>query len=173
MRSTKKARLARIGPADFFGLFGQAHERGHGRIDGSLQLGDDGAEARPAPHRSKIVDEPARHALECVVPVGRAHHGANDRRAVHQGGQLGKHLSDPNTRDAGLDRPELPADFRGRLGLDVPQILVRRPASQKDIDDRFVPLARAPLRRLQAIKVRQRQRRSANPQAADPQKVAA
>src|SRR5262249_49905708 len=51
---------------------------------------------------------------------------------------LRKYLTNLNPGNLGRNRLELAADLDGRLGLDVPHVLVRRPATQEDVDHRFV-----------------------------------
>ena len=41
-------------------------------------------------------------------------------------------LADPGAGDLGLDRLELPANVRRRIGLGIPDVDVRRPALQED-----------------------------------------
>src|SRR5438132_7410524 len=75
--------------------------------------------------------------------------------------------------DAGnfsIDRLELAANFRRRVLLEIEHILVRRPARQKDHDDRLVRFANAGLR-LGAQEFRQCQ--TAQREGADPEKIPA
>jgi hypothetical protein len=52
---------------------------------------------------------------------------------------LREDLADLDAGDLRRDRLKLAADFGRGLGLDVPQVLVRRAAAEEDVDDRLVP----------------------------------
>jgi hypothetical protein len=96
---------------------------------------------------------------------------SDDRGPVHHPGEPGEDLADPDAGHVGVDRPELAADLDGGLGLEVPQVLVRRPAPEEDIDDRLVP-GPGLLSRLGPQDFRQGQH-AARHQPADPEKSAA
>ena len=69
---------------------------------------------------------------------------------------LREQLADLDAGHVGLDRLELAADLARGVGLEVPHVLVRRPAGQVDVDDRLV-LRAAALVGLGAKQVGQRQ----------------
>ena len=87
---------------------------------------------------------------------------AEDRISVHPGGDARKDFANLDAGHAGGDRFELATNFAGSICLDVPHVLVRRPAAQKHIDHSPVRSARASLG-LGAQNIRQGQRTSANP----------
>ena len=121
---------------------GQADERRHRWIDRALHLGEHGADARPAAHRPQrfACGQPVMHWIGVVTAAG-ADDRADDDELVHAGGDLREDLADLNAGHVGVDRLELAANFGRRFGLDVPHILMRRPAAEEDIDDGFVPTA--------------------------------
>jgi hypothetical protein len=81
---------------------------------------------------------PAGHALDGVVPAAGADDGADEDALVGDSGDLRERLANLDASDLGRDRLELAADLLRGVGLEVPHILVGRPAAEEDVDDRFV-----------------------------------
>jgi hypothetical protein len=94
----------------------------------------------------------------------------DDDALVHAAGDPGEALADLDAGDVGVDGLELAADLGRGLGLDLPQVLVRRPAAQEDVDDRLVAGARLDAGPgLGAVDVRQGERAGA--EGADAQEA--
>src|SRR5258708_33902919 len=91
--------------------------------------------------RLQLSRKPAGHALETVVPVGGPNHRADKDGFIGQACELLKNLANFNPRNVGLDRTEFAANLFRRVRLEIPQILVWRPAAGKDIDDCLVRAA--------------------------------
>src|SRR5262249_42988903 len=98
---------------------------------------------------------------------------ANNCTLVHACGELREHFADPDTRHAGVDRLELAADLDGRLGLDVPQVLVGRAAAEEDVDDGLLARGGGAGARLGAGRVGKGERARAHAEGADAEEAAA
>ena len=82
-------------------------------------------------------------------------------------------LAEPDTRDGGVDRPELAPDLDRRIRLHVPQVDVAGPAEEEDEDAGVVAVPRrVPPADLgpEPLQIRDRQPQSA--EAADAQQLA-
>ena len=173
----EEAGLARIGPRAMRRRRGQTDERRHRRIGRALHLGEHRADARPAAHRTQRIVRPTGHALDRVMAVGTAGDRADDDALVHVLGHAREDFADLQAVDVGLDRAELAADFGRRFHLEVPHILVRRSAAEKDVDDRFMRgwRARRPGCRggFGTIEIGERKRRGAECEGADFHEAAA
>ncbi len=155
----------RVGHAEKAGLAGarpfhvphfgsEADEGRHGRIDGTLQLADDGAHRGP-PAGRLVFEEAAGEALEGVVPVVAIRHGADQRAAIHHLGEARQMLGDLETRNIGGDGLEFAADLGRRIHLQIEDILMRRAARQEDHDHRLVRRTAHARRGLSAKDLRQ------------------
>ena len=112
----EEAGFARIGPADFAGRPRQADEGRHARIDGALNLGDGGAEARPAADGCADRRGPAGHALEAVM--SRRSAPTTERMTAilsMMGRDAREDFADLNAVDARGDRAEIRRGFRWGL----------------------------------------------------------
>src|SRR5262249_18514678 len=69
---------------------------------------------------------------------------AHERDLIHDAGRARQFLADDDTRGAGADRPVLPADLLGRVGLHVEGVVVTRPAELVQEDDGLGPRAAPP-----------------------------
>lgn len=133
-----------------------------------LELRHHRAKLWPATLRLSLVAA-AGHALKRIVGPGRSHDRPHNRQLVGDLRQLRHQLADLDPRHIGGDRAKLPADLRGRIGLEVDHVLVRRPARQEDHDHRLLPRTRS---RLGPQQLGHREaRHTAKPgQRTDPQK---
>ena len=138
VRRPEEADRAGIRPGGVSGPCGQADERRDAGVDRPLQLGDRGSQARVAADDPEVALLPPGVALEGFVAVGHADDGPDDRRLVHHLRDPREDLADLDAGDVGGDRLELAPDLGGGLGLDVPHVLVRRPAAEEDVDHRLV-----------------------------------
>ena len=94
---------------------------------------------------------------------------ADRHELVHHSRNPREQLADLDPRHVRLDGLELAADLARRIRLDIPHVLMRRPARQEDVDDRLVRSARA---RLGFRSQQLRQAEPAEHHAADLEKVA-
>ncbi len=86
----------------------------------------------------------ARHGTACqkfmsgrrVVDV-RMMDRPNDRQMATASGEMGKVFGDHQSRNVGGDRLKLAPHLFGRIGLQVPCLLLRRPAPHKEKDTSF------------------------------------
>src|SRR4029077_13325882 len=99
--------------------------------------------------------------------------GANDDAFVHDAGDAREDFADLDAGDVGGDRLELRAKRARRLGLDLPHILVGRPAAKIDIDDGFARPGRTALGRLGTIDVCKIEGRGTEREGADLEEIAA
>ena len=148
----------------------QADERRDARIDRALQLGDRGAELRPAAGRRRLPGVVAVVDLDRVVVGLVADQRADDDELVHDPGEPGKGLANLDAGDVGRDRLPRAGDFLGGVGLEIEHVLVRRAADQVDQDDRLVRRA-DPGGRLSPQEAGEGE--AAKPQGPDPEEAAA
>jgi hypothetical protein len=143
VRRAEEAGLALVAPRHVLGGGGEADERRHRRIDRAFELRDDRAEARPAAHRPQGRGVAAGLHLHRVVPALRPDDRADEHELVGPRRDLREALADHDAGHVGLDRQELAAHLGRGVGLQVPEVLVRRAAPKKDVDDRLVAQASA------------------------------
>jgi hypothetical protein len=67
-----------------------------------------------------------------------ADHGADNRIFVRHPGQAGKMLANLDAGNVGGDGTELASNLAWRICLQVEHVLMRRPARQKNHDDRLM-----------------------------------
>ena len=75
-----------------------------------------------------------------LVVVTRVRHRADERQLVGLLRNARQPVADLDARYRGGDRPKQTANAAGGLGLEVPHILLRRPAPQEQKETRFRPL---------------------------------
>ena len=79
------------------------------------------------------------HVVTAAVVTVDVSDTAHDRQLVGDGGDAGQDIGDLDTGGLGRDGIEVAADFRGRVGLDVPHVLVRLTAESEQEDTVDVP----------------------------------
>ena len=104
----------------------------------TLQLVQHAAHRRVPADRTHLGVTESGHALERVVTTLAADHRPQHRGLVHRLGDLRETLADLDAWNIRRDRLERTADVLGGLGLDLPHVLVRRTATQEDVDHRLV-----------------------------------
>src|SRR5947209_2022512 len=104
------------------------------------------------------------------MPARSPNDGADKHTSVHDAGQPGKDLADLNARYARGARFEFAADVDRALGLDVPEVLVRRPATEENIDHRLLARSLAGTR-LQLQEIGEIEAGGTQTQRADAQKT--
>src|SRR5439155_25810082 len=114
--------LAGIGPWPVLRGRRQADERRHRRIDRAPQLGEDGADARPAAQRRQRAMVPTGQHLDGLVAVDAAGHRANDDALIHDPRDARKNLGDLDAGNVGLDRVKLAANLAWGFGPDLPHV---------------------------------------------------
>ncbi len=139
IRGSEEPGLADVRPGHVPRSPREPDKRRHAEIDWALQLCDRRPDARSAAKSAQRILAPAGHALERVVLAGRADNRANDSELGHERSDPREHLANLNAGDRGRDWLELAANLDGRLGLDVPHVLMGRAAGQKNVDDGFMP----------------------------------
>ena len=72
------------------------------------------------------------------MPTTATDNGPNHGGLVHHAGQFWKDLADFDAGNIRFDRPELTTDFAWGVRFDFPHILMRRAATQEDVDEAFV-----------------------------------
>src|SRR5258708_30695778 len=112
--------------------------------------------------RREFVRKPARHALERVMPVGGADHRANEGKLVGEARNSFEDLANLDPRHTRLNGTEFTTDLFGGFGFDVPEILMRWPTAQKNVNHSLMTAAGGALRRLGPEHVGQRERSSSD-----------
>ena len=116
--------------------------------------------AQLAVGRRRLTGEQKRRRRR-VIDV-RVRHRSHDRQLVGPLGQLRKVLADLDARHARGDRLELAADLGRRVGLQVPGVLLRRPAPHEE-QDAALGAAKARITRRELGLRRPRPGRAADP----------
>ena len=139
----EKSCFAAMRPRDVLGSSRESDEGRDGGIDCSVQLGDSRADRRSAAEGFEVIGKPSAHALIRLVSILATDDRTDDSGFVHALGQLGKDLADLDPWNIGGDGAELPSNFGGSLGLNLPHILVGRTASEENIDKALVRISPA------------------------------
>ena len=120
-----------------------ADEGRHALFGRALQPRDDRAELWPTAGRHVLFGMPAGIALRGVVIVLRTDDRAHWHEFVHHPGQARQVLADFNARHVGANGAKRTGDLAGSVGLEIQNVLMRRPANQIDQHDRLVRAAAA------------------------------
>src|SRR5262245_15580950 len=147
----------------------QTNEWRHRWIDRTLQSGNHCADRGPPAHRPQRILRPTRIALNRVVPAARTDDRTHEHALVGDTGDLRERFANLNAGNFGGDRLEFAAYFLGCVGLEVPHVLMRRPAAQENIDYGLVRM-RAAGHRFRAGNLREIQVVSAKRKCTDLEK---
>ena len=101
-------------------------------------LGQDGTDVRSVGGRIRLAAQAVVHGVEMVADVADVRHRPDQAEMLGQRGQARVQLADAHAGDRRGDRLVGAANFRGRLGLQVPGIEVAGPAAQQDEDARLL-----------------------------------
>ena len=124
MGRSQEARVSRVGIGEMLGLDREPDRRGYGRIDGALELGEDGAERGMAVLFAAWSLGIAAQAHVGIVLVETAVERANDGELVHHLGQTRHVLADFDAGDVGGNGAEGASDLGRGVHLEVVHVLV-------------------------------------------------
>jgi hypothetical protein len=82
--------------------------------------------------------DPIRSGTETIMSPVAAHHGPNHNQAIHDGRKFREAFADLNAGDSRVNRTEFTANFARSIRFDFPHVLVRRTATEENIDDAFL-----------------------------------
>ena len=122
-------------------LVSKSHRWRDTRLSRSKQFRHDRADRWPATDRSAVSPVPSAETLEGVVATSAADDRSNEDELFSSGGNFRKALADLNSGDGRRDRVELATDLLRCVCLDFPHVLVRRSATQEDVDHSLVTTA--------------------------------
>ena len=120
------------------GFRGEPNKGRNRRVDRSLEFGHCRADRGSTAESFQIVGEPTAHALMVLVSVFATDDGSNHHGLIHPLSELREDLANLDTGNVRRDRTEFASDFRGSLRLDFPHVLMRRTATEEDIDQTLV-----------------------------------